>query len=134
MDDAEHLARYAALESAITELRAELVRLKKPRIHSMRATGRCPSCNGRHLLHVKRLTDVSGDGQNVNLSLQKDRSGFWGALGSITDTGVLEAYVCKACRLVELGASTLDDVKITGTDVVELVGPEDEDPAVGPYR
>jgi hypothetical protein len=134
MDDAEHLARYATLESAIVELRAELARLQKPKIKTMRTTGRCPSCNGRYLLHVKGLKDVSGDGRTVSISLQKSARGFWGALGASTDTGVLEAYVCKGCRLVELCANSLDDVTPNGNDVVELVGPEDVDPAVGPYR
>ncbi len=132
MTDAEHDARYAILESAITELRVELERLQRPRIRSMRATGRCPSCDGRRLLHFKRIKDVSGDGGTVHLSLQKDDSSFWAIVG--TDTGKLEAFVCRACKLVEWNAISLDDVKVTGTDVVEVEGPEDVDPANGPYR
>lgn len=132
MTDAEHMARYATLEAAIAELRVELARLQRPRIRSMRSTGRCPSCNGRRLLHFKRIEDAAGDGSSVQLSLQKDDSSFWSILG--TDTGVLEAFACKGCRLVEWNAISLDDVKVDGTDVVEVEGPEDVDPASGPYR
>src|SRR5688572_27549887 len=105
MTDAEHDARYATLESAIAELRTELARLQRPRINSMRSTGRCPSCDGRRLLHFKRVKEAAGDTGTVNLSLQKDDSSFWSIIG--IDTGVLEAFACKACRLVEWNAISL---------------------------
>ncbi len=132
MTEAEHHARYATLESAIAGLRAELARLQRPRISSMRATGRCPSCQGRRLLHFKRIEDVSDTG-TVQLSLQKHHASFWSIIG--TDTGVLEAFACRACRLVEWNAISLDDVRVDGTEVVELDGPDDaDDPVTGPYR
>lgn len=131
MTDAERDARFATLEGALADVRAELARLQRPRIRSMRSTGRCPSCNGRHLLHFKRIKEVANKG-TVELSLGKDDSSFWSIIG--TSTGVLEAFACKGCRLVEWNAVSLDDVKADGETVVEVVGPEDVDPATTPYR
>jgi hypothetical protein len=132
MTDAEHEARYTQLESALAELRAELEQLRRPRISSMRSTGRCPSCHGRRLIHFKRVKDVAGDTTTVDLSLQKNITSFWQIVG--TAAGVLEAFACRACKLVEWNAISLDDVKVEGPEVVEVEGPADVDPAGGPYR
>jgi len=97
---------------------------------SMRATGRCPACNGRRLLHFKRIKDVAHNG-TVDMSLQKDYSVWWGVKLS---AGTLEAFACRACKLVEWHAVTLDDVVPDGADVVELEGAGDDVPPSDPYR
>jgi hypothetical protein len=132
MTDAEHEARYAKLESAIAEMRVELERLQRPRIRSMRMTGRCPSCDGGRLLHVKRLKETVGDGTTVDFSLQKHAPSFWTMVGK--PTGVLEAFACRECRLVEWNAVSLDDVKIDGKDVVELETTDAGSADSAPYR
>jgi len=135
MTEAEHEARYAMFENAIAELRDEVAALKKARITSMRMTGCCPSCRGRRLLHFKWLRDSSGQ-KAAKMSLAMDEPTVIGSfIGK--GTGVLEAFACMSCRLVELGAITLDDVNIDG-DNVAMVSTEEEvavDPTtVGPYR
>lgn len=130
MTDADRDARIAALETLVANMQGELARLRRPRIRSMRSTGRCPSCDGRRLLHFNRIKDVA-HGSALDLSLQKDYSAWWGV--KLT-AGVLEAYACKACKLVEWSAVSLDDVQADGKDVLEIVGPEDTDPETGPYR
>lgn len=132
MTDADHDARYAQLESAITELRAELARLQRPRIRTMRQTRRCPSCDGRRLMHFKRVKDNAGDGTLIDFSLQKHAPSFWTILGR--DTGILEAFACVTCRLVEWSAVSLDDVKVDGEDVVEVEGADETATDGGPYR
>ena len=48
--------------------------------------------------------------------------------------GALEAFACRACRVIEWYATTLDDVKPDGKDVVELEADSSEIPELGPYR
>lgn len=130
MTDAERDTRIASLEAALTELRRELAQAQRPRIRSMRSTGRCPSCGGGRLLHFRAVKDV-GHGHLHDLSLQKDYSKW---LGLKDSNGPLEVFACRGCRLVEWSAATLDDVVPDGQTVVELVAAEDPDPNEGPYR
>jgi hypothetical protein len=130
MTDVERDARIAALEARLADLASELERARKPRMVSMRATGRCPACDGRRLLHFRRIKDVTKGG-TLDLSLQKDYSVWWGVR---LTAGALEAYACRSCKLVEWHAVTLDDVKPDGADVVELVDADESVPPGEPYR
>ena len=49
--------------------------------------------------------------------------------------GVLEAFVCRFCMLVEWHASSLDGITADGSTVLEVEGTPDADtPESGPYR
>lgn len=122
-------ARIAALEAAVTELRRELALAQRPRMSSMRATHSCPACGGRTLLRFTTIKDV-GHGATHELSLQKDYSAWWGLKSS---GGMLEAFACRTCKLVEWHAVSLDDVVPDGVEVIELSG-SDESPPSEPYR
>src|SRR5262249_52010297 len=79
--------RIAKLEAVVEELSVALERSSpQPKIHSMRHTHRCPSCNGGKLLHFRRVQDVAHNGM-VDLALQKNYSMWWGLKLS---AGVLE--------------------------------------------
>lgn len=123
-------ARIRALETAVTELRDEIDRLRKGRNHSMRATHSCPACGGTRILHFTRIKDLAHN-QMVDLALQKQFSVWWGVKLS---AGALEAYACRSCRLVEWHAISLDDVEPDGQEVIELDGSTGERPVPGPYR
>lgn len=126
MTDADRDARIHALEARVAELDAQL---RRPRMTSMRATGRCPACSGQRVLHFRKIKDVAHGGVH-DLSLQKDYSPWWGVK---LVAGALEAYACRTCKLVEWHAVTLDDVKPDGEDVVELII-DDVVPPAEPYR
>jgi hypothetical protein len=119
--------KLIALEAAVAELRRELDELRRTRHRTMRDTHRCPACGGTPVLRFQRVKDV-GYGELHDLSLHKERS-FW---RNVVTGGVLEAYACRACRLVEWHASSLDDVEL-GEDVTELFA-EDPPREIGPYR
>ncbi len=121
-------ARIAALEAAVTELRRELALAQRPRMSSMRATHACPACGGRRLLQFTSIKDVNENGLR-DLSLQTHFSVWRGARG----TGILEAYACRTCKLVEWHAVSLDDVEPDGINVIALNG-RDDAPASDPYR
>jgi hypothetical protein len=95
----------------------------------MRDTHRCPTCGGTRVLHFRRIGEVAGD-RMIDFALQKDYSAFWGMKLS---AGVLEAFACRACRLVEWHAISLDDVVPDGEQVVELPA-EPPVPPASPYR
>jgi hypothetical protein len=121
MDD-----KVIALEAALAELRRELDELRHTRHRTMRDTHRCPACGATPVLRFERIKDV-GRYELHDLSLQKVRT-FW----RMTEKGQLEAYACRACRLVEWHASSLEDV-VLGEDVTELHA-EAPPPKAGPYR
>jgi len=125
MDD-----RIAALEAAVDDLRREVDRLKRTRGRSMRETHRCPACGGGRVLRFREIKDLAHAG-TVDLSLQKEYSSWWGLRRS---SGHLEAYACRACRLVEWHAATLDDIEVDGEIVVELVAEDAPVPETAPYR
>ena len=126
MDD-----KVIALQAAVDELRRDLDELRRARRGSMRDTHRCPACGGGQLLHFRRIKDVAQNGI-VDFALAKQWDVWrWRSLHDVG--GVLEAFACRACRLVEWHAISLDDVKPDGEDVVELTA-EDPAPGDGPYR
>src|SRR5215471_11539425 len=105
--------KLIALEAAVAELRRELAELRRAPHRTMRDTHRCPACGGTPVLRFKHIKDV-GYGELFDLSLQKKQT-FWRMSGS----GALEVYACRACRLVEWHASSLDDV-VLDDNVTEL--------------
>jgi hypothetical protein len=45
-----------------------------------------------------------------------------------------EAFVCKACRLVEWHVSSIEGVEVDGADIVELTAEDPPAPSSAPYR
>lgn len=126
-------ARIAALESAVADLRRDLEAARRPQMRSMRVTRRCPACGGGRLLHCRRIKDV-GYNMHFDLSLQKKISRFFGIERMQGAAGALEAYACRTCRLVEWHASTVDDVKPDGNEIVELTATDELPSPATPYR
>lgn len=114
MSDDNTRAELAALRATVAELRREIAELRQPQRGSMRQSGRCPSCGGGALIKFRR---VEAPGSGGELSLQKVR-GSWGTL---KPAGLLEAYACRACKLVEWNAESLDDIAVGGDDVTDVV-------------
>jgi hypothetical protein len=128
MSDRDINARLEALEAAIVLLREELAEARSPQIRSMKMTRRCPSCGGRTLLHFKKLKDMWSAGA-ATISLQKLNQGAT----PYHTGGMLEAFACHTCKLVELDAVSLDDI-VSDVDVEVLVGSDDTEPGRGPFR
>lgn len=112
------------------ELQRELERVRAHRRLPMRQTHRCPACGGTRVLHIKSVSDMHHTA-TVPFSLQKDVSPWWGLRKSL---GVLEAFVCRFCMLVEWHAASLDGIEPDGQTVIELEGTADAEPEKGPYR
>src|SRR5450432_2835889 len=100
-------ARIAALEAALHEVRGklqvalddvhrELATAQRPRLGSMKQTRRCPACGGGRILYFRRIKERSRYAL-VDLALQYQLDGSRFKLIA----GVMEAYACRACRLVE---------------------------------
>lgn len=113
----------------MADLRDELERVRRTRVRAMRDTHQCPVCGGTRILHFRHVGDTSHTSV-VDFTLQKKTWLFWGVKMS---AGALEAFACRACRLVEWHAISLDDVEPDGKEVVELAG-EVPAPPSSPYR
>ncbi len=119
--------RVAILEATVQELQRELREARAPR-GSMARTLRCPACNGRSLIHFKRVQEHAKDGVLVELALQIEPR-RWGT----KEHAPTSAFACRGCGLVEWHARGLDDVK--PNDDVELIETPDEPaPTSGPFR
>ena len=123
-------ARLDRLEATVDHLQRELERVRAQRRLPMRQTHRCSACGGTRLFHIKSVSDMQAT-QAVPLSLQKEISPWWGLRRSL---GVLEAFVCRFCMLVEWHASSLDGIEADGKTVLEVEGTPDAEPETGPYR
>jgi hypothetical protein len=123
-------ARLVTLEASLAELRVELARVTAKRLGSMRQTLRCPACGGGKLFHIRAVKDITDSG-TTDLALQKEIS-IWGRVK--LNAGVLEAYACRSCRLVEWCAASLDNVEADGEDVLEVNAPVEPELDDGPYR
>lgn len=123
-------ARLAILEAQVGEVREQLARAKAARAHTMRMSHRCPACGGGRLFHFKRVKELSHATSTVDLSLQK-QAGWWGVR---LNAGIVEAFACRDCRLVEWHAVSLDDVEPDGVTVVAIDEPEEPTVDDGPYR
>ncbi|HEY5927122.1 MAG TPA: hypothetical protein VIV11_35785 [Kofleriaceae bacterium] len=128
-------ARLAALDLAVEDLRAQLreahARLdeERTRIRTMRLTHVCPSCGGKRVLQFRRVNEV-GDSGVVPLSLNT-KYRMW---SGVHEGDPLEAYVCRACGLVEWHAPAVDKLVPDGTTIIELTDPEPAPPERDPYR
>jgi hypothetical protein len=125
MQDLE--VRLAALEAQVAALRGELAGVGRG--HTMRQTHRCPACGHGRVLQFRVIPDV-GPNQLHLLTLQKQRSVWFGVQ---SEAAPLEAFVCKACRLVEWHVTSLDGVEVDGSNIVELIA-EEPPPSSEPYR
>lgn len=123
-------ARLDQLEATVDHLQRELERVRTQRRLPMRQTHRCSACGGTRLFHIKSVSDMHHTA-TVPLSLQKEVSPWWGLRKSL---GVLEAFVCRFCMLVEWHASSLDGIEADGQTVLEIEGTPDAEPETGPYR
>jgi len=127
--------RIEALEAAVAELREQLMAVtqRDSRIRSMHQAHRCPVCGGSRLLHFRAIKELGPNGP-VDLSLQKEYTA-WRFDRVKSSAGALEAFACRNCRLIEWHATSLDEVVVDGTEVVEIDGEaEPPVPAPGPYR
>ena len=123
-------ARVDALESANAVLREELERVRAAPKITMRSAGRCPSCGGGSLFHVKRILESTPDETKPQpLSL----SWLAGVL-SEKRHGPLELFVCRSCLLVEWRVGNLDDVTADGEAIVEIETKAEAFPMPAPYR
>src|SRR5262245_66533869 len=113
------------LEAAVTELRTELTAARG----AMRDTRRCPACGGRELLHIREPQFIGYRGHSRRYALVSHRTSWFDS----ANRGLLEAYVCRACLLVEWHACDLKDVIADGTQVVAL-DPDPAPPRDGPFR
>jgi hypothetical protein len=100
MIDPEVAVQLESLAAMITELRAELERVRLPKRFTMRETGRCPSCRGNRLLHIPEVMETAGSGP-VAFAIAHREYNSVTAWYSHERFGHLEAYVCRSCRLVE---------------------------------
>ena len=131
MDQDKLHKRMAELESELSQLRGQLETLthqveqrRAGSDHSMRATLRCPSCNGRSILHAKWLQDRTDSGA-VPLSIDKQ------GLFIPKPVAPFECHICTKCGLVEWHVRNVDDLDLQD-DRFELL--EVDDPNTGPYR
>lgn len=123
------LARLESLEAAMLEVRTRLATLRPERFHSMRDYLRCPTCGGGSLLHFREVRERTQHGMSPVALHHKD--GWF-----INEAQApLEAFVCRACSLVEWHVVTLEGVEPDGTYVVAYEQePEPEAPSEGPFR
>jgi hypothetical protein len=126
MQDLE--ARLAALEAQVAAMRAALELAGRGR--TMRQTHRCPACGHGRVLHFRTIRDV-GHNQLHLLTLQKERSVWFGVKN---EAAPLEAFVCKACHLVEWHVISLEGVEVDGADIAELIAEDRPSPSNEPYR
>ena len=123
-------ARLDQLEATVDHLQRELERIRAQRRLPMRQTHRCSACGGTRLFHITTVGDAH-HAATVPLSLQKEVSSWRGLRKHL---GVLEAFVCRFCMLVEWHAASLDGVEPNGTTVIEHRAAADDEPESGPYR
>jgi predicted nucleic-acid-binding Zn-ribbon protein len=113
----------------------------------MRTSGRCPKCDGKHLLHVLEVADagrqhdskpgeprehlVEGIFNRFRIArIPNPDPGFFD--DRVAAIGLVEAYVCRACGFTELYTRHADKIHADGRLVREVVG--EEPPEEGPYR
>jgi hypothetical protein len=118
--------RVAVLEQLVADLRAHLDRA--PRRDSMSKTLTCPSCGGGSILGIKEVKEHTHGGL-VPLALG-NKAGFW----SSKPGAPLQAYICRACLLVEWHISSIENLTPDGDNVVDLTRPEEPLPQGAPYR
>jgi hypothetical protein len=132
MTEAEPLERIAALERAVADLRAKLDGPAQPPLATMARTLRCPGCGGTRLLHFRRIADNAGSVGAVQMAVQQIVSKWTGTVAA--SHGIVEAFGCRGCRLIEWHAVTFDDVVVDNNMVVEIDGSQPPPPPNGPFR
>jgi hypothetical protein len=119
-------SRLDRLEAMVAELQR---RLDAPLMHTMARAHRCPGCGGRKLLRFGNLQTSGYRGRLSPFRLQQGREFL-----SRMSAGSVEAYACRACRLVEWYVTSFDDVVVDGKDVIAIEAPDDPPIARGAYR
>src|SRR3954471_19085592 len=103
--------RIAVLEALVADLRANAER--PPRRDSMGKTLTCPACGGGSLLGVRVIKEYTHGGLTTFAIGNKET--FWS-----TEHGApLQAYVCKACWLVEFHVTSLHALVPDGKMIIE---------------
>ncbi len=131
MDLEERLAtlehRCATLEEQVLALSAELARARVGGFRAIRDARTCPACSGRMFVHARQATQATHTSV-IPLGITHE----WKWTGPIAH-GVMEAFACRGCGLVELHVVDFADVVVDGVKVV-AVDPEPDGPREGPFR
>ena len=135
-DDDDLRARVRALEEALTTTQARLDNLLADswRAPAPAASGRCATRgNARRAAAAPCSTSAPSArsrrrGSPVPVGLAHEER-WTGA----TPRAPLEAFACRACKLVELHAIDFDRIVIDGERIV-AIEPEPDAPSGGPYR
>lgn len=126
MDRDRLAAELVALHETIEALRERVAHLE--RSLDLKHSQRC-RCGGTVVLQFRRIPDVGETSVHDLALVQRVR---W--TGTVRSTAPLEAWVCRACGLVEWRATNLDDIVADGEAVVEHRAPIEADAPIGPYR
>lgn len=119
--------RIAVLEALVGELRAQLER--PPRRDSMSKTLTCPCCGGGSFIGLREIKEHTHGGL-VPLAIG-NKATFW----TSKQGAPLQAYICKACKLVEFHVALIEQLVPDGKMIIEIERPADPDPAPdAPYR
>ena len=112
-------------ESRTGEIQTELP-------HSMKGTGRCPTCGCRQFLHTKRIVDRGHDDRERPMSLRTQKMFVFAQI----PVGIFEILICTNCKRVEWYLPDLND-----DDIETLAKQEDFelidaaiDSGNGPFR
>ncbi len=102
----------------------------------MRRTHTCPKCQNERILHLSRIdqqVDQYGQIEAWRIArVPQPIEGFPLPGGEPVVTGVVQAYICKACGYTELYTRDPEAIPVDGTLVREIVGGRDD--KGGPYR
>lgn len=125
MADDTVLRELAELRAEITQLRAQLESARLDQAPTMRARLRCPACRSTRIAHAKHVLD-RGDGDAAK-AMALNQPSWW----SSKLVGVLEAFACTACGLVEWYVKDPGGLREVKSQLEILDG---ETPDAGPYR
>ena len=97
-------------------------------IRAMRESHVCPKCRFNRVLWIAKVPDRGDHGvtHQANIAVTFAGDGFFGE--KTGHAGHLGACVCRRCGFTELYTSNIDDIRVDGTYVQEMVGPEPADP------
>jgi len=124
MSDHASRAELEALRAEVAALRAAVDEARELGRQTMRRHRCCPACGDRRLAHAAEVLDRGDDGKRFPMALNQP----WRWANNVV--GVFEAYVCRACGLVEWYVRDPSALREIEPNLVFI----DEGSASGPYR
>lgn len=130
-DTAEIHTQLQELRTEVEALRRELQRVRRHPGVSMRAQNRCPQCNGRSILHLRRVRDHNYGDAHTAMAIQLE------GVFKKREIGAFELFVCRQCEFGEWyvsGAGEIDPEKLDKANRKNVRIIDEEPPDGGPFR